>query len=116
MEQSKKENSIVVAKRDSVMVTKPKAILLPKPLDEMRDPRDKFKPVSEVKAAAGLKIASPDLEGVLPGSTLYVASNNDEIEKFSHLIESEMKSVFIDTETNGVILKCDTIGSLEAIV
>ena len=27
-----------------------------------------------------------------------------------------MKSVFVDTETNGVILKCDTIGSLEAII
>ena len=112
----KKENSIVVAKRDSVIVTKPKAILLPKPLDEMRDPRDKFKPVTQVDAAAGLKIASPELEGVLPGSTLYIASNDEEVEKFTRLIESEMKSVFIDTETNGVILKCDTIGSLEAIV
>jgi translation initiation factor eaIF-5B len=38
----KKENSIVVAKRDGVIVTKPKALLLPKPLDEMRDPRDKI--------------------------------------------------------------------------
>ena len=112
----KKENSIVVAKRDSVIVTKPKALLLPKPLDEMRDPRDKFKPVIQVDAAAGLKIASPDLEGVLPGSTLYVASTDDEIKKFTKLIESEMKSVFVDTQTNGVILKCDTIGSLEAIV
>ena len=112
----KKENNIVVAKRDSVIVTKPKALLLPKPLDEMRDPRDKFKPVSQVDAAAGLKIASPELEGVLPGSTLYVASNNEEIKKFTELIESEMKSMFIDTESNGVILKCDTIGSLEAIV
>ncbi|MDW7641015.1 MAG: translation initiation factor IF-2, partial [Nitrosarchaeum sp.] len=112
----KKGDSIVVAKRDSVIVTKPKAILLPKPLDEMRDPRDKFKPVSNVSAAAGLKIASPDLEGVLPGSTLYVVSNESDIEKYTKLIESEMKSVFIDTETNGVVLKCDTIGSLEAIV
>jgi translation initiation factor 5B len=112
----KKENSIIVAKRDSVIVTKPKALLLPKPLDEMRDPRDKFKPVSQVDAAAGLKIASPDLEGVLPGSTLYVASNDADIEKFTKLIESEMKSMFVDTETNGVILKCDTIGSLEAIM
>ena len=112
----KKENSIVVAKRDSVIVTKPKSLLLPKPLDEMRDPRDKFKPVTQVDAAAGLKIASPDLEGVLPGSTLYVASNDDEIKEFTKLIESEMKSVFIDTETNGIILKCDTIGSLEAII
>ncbi len=111
----KKENSIVVAKRDSVVVIKPKALLLPKPLDEMRDPRDKFKPVTQVDAAAGLKIASPDLEGVLPGSTLYVVSNDDEIKKFTKLIESEMKSMFIDTETNGIILKCDTIGSLEAV-
>ena len=112
----KKGDSIVVAKRDSIIVTKPKAVLLPKPLDEMRDPRDKFKPVDRVDAAAGLKIASPELEGVLPGSTLYVASTSTDVEKYTKLIESEMKSVFIDTETNGVILKCDTIGSLEAIV
>ena len=82
----------------------------------MRDPRDKFKPVTQVDAAAGLKIASPELEGVLPGSTLYVASNNEEIEKFTRLIESEMESVFIDTQTDGIIVKCDTIGSLEAII
>ncbi len=112
----RKEDSIVVAKRDAVIVTKPKALLLPKPLDEMRDPRDKFKPVSEVKAAAGLKIASPELVGVLPGSTLYVATNDAEITKFTKLIESEMSSVFVDTQTTGIILKCDTIGSLEAIV
>ena len=112
----KKENSIVVAKRDGVIVTKPKALLLPKPLDEMRDPRDKFKPVTQVDAAAGLKIASPDLEGVLPGSTLYVATNDEEIEKFTKLIESEMESVFIDTQIDGIIVKCDTIGSLEAII
>jgi len=82
----------------------------------MRDPRDKFKPVDQVDAAAGLKIASPDLEGVLPGSTLYVASNEGDIKKYTQLIESEMKSVFVDTETDGVILKSDTIGSLEAVI
>lgn len=113
--QMKKGDSVVVAKRDSVIVLKPKALLLPKPLDEMRDPRDKFKPVDEVIAAAGIKIASPDLEGVLPGSTLYVTNKESQIEEFKRIIESEMKSVFIDTQTNGVILKCDTIGSLEAI-
>ena len=111
----KKGDSVVVAKRDSVVVIKPKALLLPKPLDEMRDPRDKFKPVDHVDAAAGIKIASPDLEGVLPGSTVYVTNKESQIEEFKKTIESEMKSVFIDTQTNGIILKCDTIGSLEAI-
>jgi translation initiation factor 5B len=113
--QIKKSDFVVVAKRDSVVVIKPKALLLPKPLDEMRDPRDKFKPVDEVIAAAGIKIASPDLEGVLPGSTVYVTNNESQIDEFKKTIESEMKSVFIDTQTNGIILKCDTIGSLEAI-
>lgn len=110
-----KGDSVVVAKRDEVIVTKPKALLLPKPLDEMRDPRDKFKPVEQVVAAAGIKIASPDLEGVLPGSTVYVTNNESKIQEFKKIIESEMKSVFIDKQTNGVILKCDTIGSLEAL-
>jgi translation initiation factor 5B len=113
--QMRKEDSIIAAKRDSVIVTKPKALLLPKPLDEMRDPRDKFKPVEYIQAAAGVKIASPDLDGVLPGSTLYAVSDDAEIEHFKKIIEDEMQSVFINTETNGVILKCDAIGSLEAI-
>ena len=113
--QMKKGDSVIVAKRDSVIITKPKAMLLPKPLDEMRDPRDKFKPVIEVEAAAGIKIASPDLEGVLPGSTVYVTSDESKIEEFKKIIESEMKSVFVSTETNGIILRCDTIGSLEAL-
>jgi len=111
----KKDDTILVAKRDGVIITKPKAILLPKPLDEMRDPRDKFKPVQEVHAAAGIKIASPDLEGVLPGSTVFVAKNELEISKYQKIIEAEMKSVFFETETDGVTIKCDTIGSLEAL-
>lgn len=111
----KKEDFIILAKRDSVIVTKPKAILLPKPLDEMRDPRDKFKPVEKVQAAAGVKIASPDLEGVLPGSTVFVTDSEAKTTELKKSIESEMKSVFIKTDTKGVILKCDTIGSLEAL-
>lgn len=113
--QLRKSDSIILAKRDSVIVTKPKAILLPKPLDEMRDPRDKFRPVNEVHAAAGIKIASPDLEGVLPGSPVYATAEESKIEELKKLIESEMKSVFVKTDKKGVILKCDTIGSLEAI-
>ncbi len=111
----RKTDSIILAKRDSTIITKPKAILLPKPLDEMRDPRDKFRPVNEVYAAAGIKIASPDLEGVLPGSPIYASDDESKIEEFRKSIESEMKSVFVKTDKKGVILKCDTIGSLEAI-
>ncbi|MDQ5831057.1 MAG: translation initiation factor IF-2, partial [Thermoproteota archaeon] len=115
-------DSIVVGKRDGAVSTRIKALLLPKPLDEMRDPRDKFKQVNEVVAAAGLKITSPDLEGVLAGSPVYVYNNSqrngkEELDRLKLLIESEVKNAIVsNTQTSGVVLKCDTIGSLEAIV
>jgi translation initiation factor 5B len=117
-------DSIVVGKRDGAISTRIKALLLPKPLDEMRDPRDKFKQVNEVIAAAGLKITSPDLEGVLAGSPVYVydydnnqRKSKDELDRLKSLVESEVKNAIVsNTQTSGVILKCDTIGSLEAIV
>jgi translation initiation factor 5B len=108
--------TIMVAKRDKAVTTKIKALLLPKPLDEMRDPRDKFKPVTEVTSAAGVKITSPDLDGVLAGSPLYVLRNKEEEKKLKPIIEEEINSTIIsDTNTQGIILRCDTIGSLEAI-
>jgi translation initiation factor 5B len=108
--------TVMVAKRDEAVVTKIKALLLPKPLDEMRDPRDKFRPVNEVMSAAGIKITSPDLEGVLAGSPLYVIENKEEETRLRVLVEDEIKSSIItDTNTQGIILRCDTIGSLEAI-
>ncbi|MDQ5876845.1 MAG: translation initiation factor IF-2, partial [Thermoproteota archaeon] len=115
-------DSIVVGKRDGAVSTRIKALLLPKPLDEMRDPRDKFKQVNEVVAAAGLKITSPDLEGVLAGSPVYVYNNSqrnskEELDRLKLLVESEVKNAIVsNTQTSGVVLKCDTIGSLEAIV
>ncbi len=113
-------DTIVVAKREGSISTRIKALLLPKPLDEMRDPRDKFKPVSEVVAAAGLKITSPDLEGVLAGSPLYVydrTRGEDELLRLRSLVDSEVKNAIVDnTDTHGITLKCDTIGSLEAII
>lgn len=108
-------DNIVLAKRDSAIVTRIKSLLLPKPLDEMRDPRDKFRPVTEVIAAAGVKITAPDLDGVLAGSPLYVLRPGESEEKIKTIVDSEIKSAFIDTTSNGVILKCDTIGSIEAV-
>jgi translation initiation factor 5B len=112
----KQGDTVAVAKRDSAIVTRIKALLLPKPLDEMRDPRDKFKPVNEVMSAAGLKITSPDLDGVLAGSPLYVVEKKEDENRLKIMVESEIKSAIINTDSNGVILRCDTIGSIEAII
>ncbi|MGA9927267.1 MAG: translation initiation factor IF-2 [Nitrososphaeraceae archaeon] len=112
----KQGDRVVVAKRDNAIVTKIKALLLPKPLDEMRDPRDKFRPVDHVVAAAGLKITSPELDGVLAGSPLYVLKDGEDEGRLRSLVESEIKAAIIRTDSNGIVLRCDTIGSLEATV
>jgi translation initiation factor 5B len=109
-------DSIVIAKREGAIITKVKSILLPKPLDEMRDPRDKFKPVDQVISAAGLKITSPDLNGVLAGSPLYTIEKKDDENTLKQMVESEVKSAILNTDSNGVVLRCDTIGSIEAII
>jgi translation initiation factor 5B len=108
-------DSIVIAKREGAIITKIKSILLPKPLDEMRDPRDKFRPVEQVVSAAGLKITSPDLNGVLAGSPLYALEKKNDENTLKQMIESEVKSAILSTDSNGIILRCDTIGSIEAI-
>jgi translation initiation factor 5B len=92
-----------------------KAILLPKPLDEMRDPRDKFRHVSEVISAAGVKITSPDLTGVMAGSPLFVLNQKEDEARLRAIVEAEIKNTFVNKDINGVTMKCDTIGSIEAI-
>ena len=111
----RKDDLIVVGGREKPIVTRIRAILVPKPLDEIRDPRDKFSSVESVFAAAGVKIVAPDLEGVLAGASLYDVPENDAPEKYARLISEEIGQIRIATDVEGVILKADALGSLEAI-
>ncbi|OPY34539.1 MAG: putative translation initiation factor IF-2 [Methanomassiliicoccales archaeon PtaU1.Bin124] len=94
------------------LVTKVKAVLKPKPLDEIRDPRDRFDSVREISAAAGVKVSCQTLEGVLAGAPLRVIDGNQK--EVLEEIASETK-VNIKTEESGIMVKADAIGSLEAL-
>jgi translation initiation factor 5B len=109
-------DKIVVGGKEGVIETHVKALLLPKPLDEIRDPRDKFITVSQVNAAAGVKISAPNLESALAGSPLYVVPENEYKQKYVKLIEEEIGKLRINTDITGVVLKADTLGSLEALI
>ncbi len=110
-----KDDLIVIGGKEKPIVTRIRAILVPKPLDEMRDPRDKFSSVESVFAAAGVKIVASDLEGALAGAPLYAVAPGETPEKYAKMIEDEIKKIRIATQIEGVILKADTLGSLEAI-
>ena len=111
-----KGDLIVVGAKEKPIVTTIRAVFLPKPLDEIRDPRDKFSSVDSVSAAAGVKIAAPNLENTLAGAPLYVVPSEDHLEEYVKRVSEEVEQIKIDTDLDGVVLKTDALGSLEAIV
>jgi translation initiation factor 5B len=76
---------------------------------------DKGKVVEEkeVHAAAAVKISASELDEVIPGMPIRVC-NKDE-EKIREELKSEIEEVEIETDNEGIIVKADTLGSLEAL-
>lgn len=104
--------TVAIGTRGAPLVTRIKAILKPKPLDEICDPRDRFDNVKELHAAAGVKIAVQDATGVIAGAPIRVVKNakDPSIQEIT-----EETSIKIETEEKGITIKADAIGSLEAL-
>ncbi|MFH1237395.1 MAG: translation initiation factor IF-2 [Candidatus Aenigmatarchaeota archaeon] len=105
---------LVIGGRD-VIVTKVKAMLKPEPLKEMRVERV-FQPIDSATAACGVKISSPDLTGVIAGSPVRFVKSEKDVEAATMDIAKEIEEVEIETENDGVIIKADTLGSLEGLI
>jgi translation initiation factor 5B len=111
----KSTDIIIVGTTEEPILTKIKALLRPKPLDEIRDPREKFDSVEEVHAACGVKISASNLEKVIPGAPLIVVSSEREIPRLIEEVKAQSK-IDIKLDEDGIVIKADTIGSLEAII
>jgi translation initiation factor 5B len=107
-----KGDTVALGTRGRPLITKVKAILKPRPLDEIRDPRDKFDSVKEITAAAGVKLLCQSLEGVLAGGPLRAIAGDQ-----SEVVEevTEETRVDIPVVDAGVMIKADALGSLEAL-
>lgn len=110
------EDTIVIGGKEGPITTKIRAILIPQPLEEIRDSKKKFNSISEAHAAAGIKIAAPDIENAIPGSPLIAVGGDVTLEQAIETVASEMQRVKVQTEQTGIMVKTDTLGSLEAIV
>ena len=112
----KKNQKIVIGGIPHAVKTKVRAIMTPNELDEIRDPENKFLQINEVHAAAGIKMLAPNIENVVAGAPLRGVMVDEDIEEIYKEIEAELGEIQIETEDEGVVLKADTLGSLEAIV
>jgi translation initiation factor 5B len=109
-----KNDTIVIGTLDEPIATKVKALLEPLPLKDIRDKKTKFTQVPQVIAATGIKISAPDIEEVVAGMPLRSCSK-DEIDKIKEDIREEVEEVVIETDTQGIVIKADSLGSLEAL-
>lgn len=107
---------LMVYGRDGPIVTKIKALLMPAPLDEIRDPRKRLVRTEEVRPAAGVMISAPNLEEALAGSSFFAFSDPSRAEELKGELLKEVSAIQLSSEINGVILKADTLGSLEAML
>ena len=103
-------DTIAFATLNGIKTTKIKALLRPKPLQEIRESISKFYSTNTVSAAAGIKISAPDLEDALPGSLVM----STKVKNYQLELSQEINEVF-QTDKSGIVLKTDTLGSLEAL-
>lgn len=101
----KVNENIVIGSLDKPLTTKIRALFESLPLAKG------FKTVQEVNAAAGIRLQVPDAEDVMPGMPFVSAK----IKNASDEVQKEVTEV-IKTNKEGIIVKADSLGSLEALL
>jgi translation initiation factor 5B len=102
---------VVSSVKDEPIVAKIKGLQRPRPLDEIRDPTQRFERAKEVSAAAGIRIVAQGLETAMAGGSIRVVKGNLEELKDEIRKESQIK---VELASEGIIVRGDAIGSLEA--
>jgi len=105
-------DTIVIGGIEKPIVTKVRVLLQPQGVSELRDKKTKFIPIKEVSAAAGVRISAPNMERVVSGAP-FVSTKN--VEKTVKEIQEEINEVLIETDETGIVIKADSLGSLEAM-
>ncbi len=111
----RKGDIIVTGGLEGPIITRVRALLMPKPLQEIRMAKRELEPVEEVVAAAGVRVVAPELEKAVAGAPVFVARDEEEAKKLAEKVREEIESLRIKTDREGVIVKADTLGSLEAL-
>lgn len=108
---------IVLCGTEGAIVTNVRALLTPAPLRELRL-KSAYVHNKEVKAALGVKISAPGLEGAIAGSRLMVVGPDDDEDDIVDEVESDLANLLsrVETSGRGVSVQASTLGSLEALL
>ncbi|RRJ32334.1 translation initiation factor IF-2 [Halocatena pleomorpha] len=107
------DDTIVVGATNRTIETDVRALLQPRVLSEIRTEKQ-FERTDELSAAAGVKIAAPDLDDAIAGAPVRVVRDQT-LDSVTDEVEAELAEIAVETDENGIVVKADTLGSLEAI-
>ena len=103
----KEGDEIAVASFGELIVSKVRAIeeILPLSL--------KYKSTKSAIAATGIRVQLKNKEGIMPGMPFQTVHNN--LEKIKSEFKKEVSGI-LKTDKQGIIIKADSLGSLEALI
>eukprot|EP01101_Sappina_pedata_P003817 TRINITY_DN153_c0_g1_i1.p1 TRINITY_DN153_c0_g1~~TRINITY_DN153_c0_g1_i1.p1 ORF type:complete len:961 (-),score=559.34 TRINITY_DN153_c0_g1_i1:13-2895(-) len=113
----KEGDTIVLCGMQGPIVTNIRALLTPHANKEMRVAKG-YQHNKSVRGAVGVKIAAPDLEKAVAGTSLLVKGPNTDIEQLKEEAMSDFNSLLksVDKSGKGVFVQASTLGSLEALL
>lgn len=109
-----KDDRLIYGTSDGVKETTIRALLEPRPLQEIRADKH-YSEVEDVHPASGIKISGQDLEGIISGAPIRTASG-EEVETARKEVEEELEAAEFETKNHGIVVKADSLGSLEALM
>ncbi|MEM4367383.1 MAG: translation initiation factor IF-2 [Candidatus Anstonellales archaeon] len=101
----KKGDSIAFLGKNGLVKSKVRGIVV-------TDSKEGLKYVDQAVAAAGIRLIGSDFDEAVAGSPLVVEKDGKE----GKIISSEIKNIIFNREGMGLIVRADTLGSLEALV
>lgn len=104
-------DTIIVGTMDEPVQTKVKALLLPEGASELREKKTKFKTVKTITAASGVRIVAPGAENAVAGMPIL----SGDLKEAKAELTQEVSEVLIQNGLDGIIIKADSLGSLEAL-
>ncbi|MFW6025035.1 MAG: translation initiation factor IF-2 [Candidatus Woesearchaeota archaeon] len=111
----KNDDKIVIGSLGEPLVTNIRAIYQPKKMSEIRDKKVKMETVKDAVAATGIRISANGLEHAVAGMPIRTIREISEEEAVEE-IKKETSEVIFENDEVGVVLKADSLGSLEALM
>ena len=100
------KDEIAIASFDDPIITKIRV------LEEIQPISNKFKSTRKTTAATGIRMQLINSDGILPGMPFTIFKNN--LEQIKQEFQKQTEK--IQTNDKGIIIKADSLGSLEALI